>query len=91
MQEDNILAASWEVKIPFQVWDGVNPRSMIGGYGVASFYPEKHLHREAFTHSKLLHTEALHTASFYTEKPFHREAFTQRRFYTPQAFKLKVR
>ena len=48
-------------------------------------------HTEAFSHSKLLHREALHRASFYTEQTFsqskllHREAFTHRSFCTQQA------
>ena len=50
----------------------------------ASFHTAKPLHREAFTHSKLLHRvreafihrKFLHRASLYTEKHLHREAFT---------------
>ena len=49
----------------------------------ASFYTEKPLHSEAFTHSelytqKLLHREAFTQRSFYTEKLSHTEAPTQK-------------
>ena len=52
-----------------------------------SFYPQKLLPTEAFTHrsfypQKLLHTEAFTYRSFYTQKLLHTEAFTHRRFYT---------
>ena len=48
-------------------------------------HTQKLLHREAFTHSKLLHTKLLHTASFHTQQAFTHSTCTQC-FYTWQAF-----
>ena len=53
------------------------------------FYTQKPLHREAFTHSKLLHRireafihrKLFHRASFYTEKHLHREALTHSKLF----------
>ena len=57
------------------------------------FYTQKALHREAFTHSKLLHRireafihrKLFHRASFYTEKHLHREALTHSKLFHTKA------
>ena len=59
-----------------------------------SFYTEKILHREAFTHSKLVHIQQAFTHRTLTHSAFrhgkrlhrHSKLFKQRRFYTQQAF-----
>ena len=58
-------------------------------FHTASFYTQKLLDTEAFTHTHKL----LHTASSHTEKLLHTEAYTDRNFYTQkllQAFMHRV-
>jgi hypothetical protein len=58
--------------------------SDIGSTTMRSFYTDKFLHTEVFTH-RSFSQRSLYTEKFYTEKLLHRRAFAQESFYTQKS------